>query len=66
MDVSGPRALGRLRAACEEARRSLSINARVSIEVDSLFEVRAAVIRISSAAFIVASFFRRAWTLRPF
>ncbi len=38
MDVSGSRALMRLRAACEEARRSLSINARVSIEVDSLFE----------------------------
>lgn len=38
MEVSGSRALMRLRAACEEARRSLSINARVSIEVDSLFE----------------------------
>jgi hypothetical protein len=38
LDISGARSLMRLRAACEEARRSLSINLRVSIEVDSLFE----------------------------
>lgn len=38
MEIAGARSMTRLRAACEEARRSLSINARVSIEVDSLFE----------------------------
>jgi hypothetical protein len=37
-EVSGKRALTRLRQACEEAKRSLSTNARVPIEIDSLFE----------------------------
>ena len=38
VDVTGNRALSRLRIACEEAKRSLSTNARVPIEIDSLFE----------------------------
>jgi L1 cell adhesion molecule like protein len=38
VEVAGHRALSRLRLACEEAKRSLSTNARVPIEIDSLFE----------------------------
>ncbi|KAG0055731.1 70-kilodalton heat shock protein [Gryganskiella cystojenkinii] len=38
-DLSGnPRALRRLRTACERAKRSLSSSAQTSIEIDSLFE----------------------------
>ncbi len=37
-EVTGHRALTRLRGACEDAKRSLSTNARVPIEVDSLFD----------------------------
>ena len=38
-DISGnPRALRRLRTACERAKRSLSSSAQTSIEIDSLFE----------------------------
>jgi len=38
-DISGnPRALRRLRTACERAKRALSTNAQTSIEIDSLFE----------------------------
>ncbi|KAF9541677.1 70-kilodalton heat shock protein [Mortierella hygrophila] len=35
---SNPRALRRLRTACERAKRSLSSSAQTSIEIDSLFE----------------------------
>ncbi|ORX61846.1 hsp71-like protein [Hesseltinella vesiculosa] len=38
-DISGnPRALRRLRTACERAKRTLSSSAQTSIEIDSLFE----------------------------
>ncbi|KAG0344777.1 70-kilodalton heat shock protein [Podila humilis] len=38
-DLSGsPRALRRLRTACERAKRSLSASAQTSLEIDSLFE----------------------------
>lgn len=38
-DISGnPRALRRLRTACERAKRTLSSSAQTSIELDSLFE----------------------------
>jgi L1 cell adhesion molecule like protein len=38
-DISGnPRALRRLRTACERAKRALSSSAQSSIEIDSLFE----------------------------
>lgn len=38
-DLSGnPRALRRLRTACERAKRTLSSSAQTSIEIDSLFE----------------------------
>ena len=38
-DISGnPRALRRLRTACERAKRTLSSTAQTSIEIDSLFE----------------------------
>ena len=38
-DIRGsPRALRRLRTACERAKRSLSSSAQASIEIDSLFE----------------------------
>lgn len=38
-DISGnPRALRRLRTACERAKRSLSSSTQTSIEIDSLFE----------------------------
>jgi len=38
-DISGsPRALRRLRTACERAKRTLSAQAQASIEIDSLFE----------------------------
>ena len=40
-DISGnPRALRRLRTACERAKRTLSSSAQTSIEIDSLYEVR--------------------------
>nr|CAN66715.1 hypothetical protein VITISV_041184 [Vitis vinifera] len=39
MDISGnPRALERLRTACERAKRTLSSTAQTSIEIDSLYE----------------------------
>lgn len=39
MDISGnPRALERLRTACERAKRALSSTAQTSIEIDSLYE----------------------------
>ncbi|KAJ8450317.1 hypothetical protein Cgig2_004774 [Carnegiea gigantea] len=38
-DINGnPRALGRLRAACERAKRTLSSTSSTSIEIDCLFE----------------------------
>jgi L1 cell adhesion molecule like protein len=38
-DITGnPRALRRLRTACERAKRTLSSNAQTSIEIDSLYE----------------------------
>ena len=38
-DISGnPRALRRLRTACERAKRTLSSTAQTTIEIDSLFE----------------------------
>ncbi|TXG49754.1 hypothetical protein EZV62_025629 [Acer yangbiense] len=38
-DISGnPRALGRLRTACERAKRTLSSTAQTTIEIDSLYE----------------------------
>jgi L1 cell adhesion molecule like protein len=38
-DISGnPRAVRRLRTACERAKRTLSSSAQTSIEIDSLFE----------------------------
>ena len=38
-DISGnPRAIGRLRAACERAKRTLSSTSSTSIEIDCLFE----------------------------
>ncbi|XP_047341493.1 chaperone protein DnaK-like [Impatiens glandulifera] len=38
-DISGnPRALGRLRMACERTRRALSYTAQTTIDIDSLFE----------------------------
>jgi len=38
-DISGnPRALRRLRTACERAKRTLSTSAQTTIEIDSLFE----------------------------
>lgn len=37
---SNPRALRRLRTACERAKRTLSSSTQASIEIDSLFEVR--------------------------
>ena len=36
--ASNPRALRRLRTACECAKRTLSSSSRASIEIDSLFE----------------------------
>ncbi|KAJ0100866.1 hypothetical protein Patl1_06367 [Pistacia atlantica] len=40
MDISGdPRALGRLRPACERAKRTLSSTAQTTIEIDSLYGV---------------------------
>ena len=36
--ASNPRALRRLRTACEHAKRTLSSSLRASIEIDSLFE----------------------------
>lgn len=35
---TSPRALRRLRTACERAKRTLSSTAQTSIEIDSLFE----------------------------
>ena len=38
-DISGnPRAVRRLRTACERAKRTLSASAQTTIEIDSLFE----------------------------
>lgn len=38
-DISGhPRAVYRLRTACERAKRTLSVSASATIEIDSLFE----------------------------
>ena len=38
-DISGnPRAVRRLRTACERAKRTLSASASTTIEIDSLFE----------------------------
>jgi heat shock 70kDa protein 1/2/6/8 len=36
--LSNPRALRRLRTACERAKRALSLNTHALIEIDSLFE----------------------------
>ncbi|KAL3579171.1 hypothetical protein D5086_020675 [Populus alba] len=44
-DISGnPRALRRLRTACERAKRTLSSTAQTTIEIDSLYEVQAAIL----------------------
>ncbi|RVW49497.1 Heat shock cognate 70 kDa protein [Vitis vinifera] len=44
MDISGnPRALERLRTACERAKRTLSSTAQTSIEIDSLYEGKSSV-----------------------
>ena len=42
-DPSGnPRSVRRLQTACERAKRTLSVSTQTSIEIDSLYEARAA------------------------
>lgn len=36
--INNPRALRRLRTACERAKRTLSSSAQATIEIDSLYE----------------------------
>ncbi len=51
LDISDdPRALRRLRSACERAKRTLSSVAQTTVEVDSLYQVFTAVIRIADLA----------------
>jgi L1 cell adhesion molecule like protein len=65
-DISGnPRALRRLRTACERAKRTLSSSAETSIEVDSLYEGIDFYTKISRARFeeLCSDLFRS--TLEP-
>merc|ERR1712146_597561 len=62
---SNPRAMRRLRTACERAKRNLSSSANASIEVDSLFEAHDFYSSITRARFedLCADLFRA--TLEP-
>jgi len=62
---SNPRALRRLRTACERAKRTLSSSSQASIEIDSLFEGIDFFTSVTRARFEVLSvdFFRG--TLEP-
>ena len=65
-DMSGnPRALRRLRTACERAKRNLSSSATSSIEIDSLFDGEDFMTSVTRARFeeMCASLFKR--TMEP-
>jgi len=65
-DISGnPRAMRRLRTACERAKRSLSTSVDTNLEVESLYEGKDFNIRLSRAKFeeICSDLFRK--TLEP-
>jgi L1 cell adhesion molecule like protein len=65
-DISGnPRALRRLRTACERAKRSLSSSAEASVEIDSLYEGADFYTKITRARFedLCSDLFRK--TLEP-